>query len=97
MIFPISDPPSGRVSFSNVTFDQHTIDSAATPSSDFYLRSGLKQSFDDLMVEVPKPAHLDPPEEPEPLPFLALDRAVELDLTLIVFWKVGGRIDVWRF
>ena len=74
-----------------MTFDQHQIHSAAAPCADFYSSELSAVSFDDYSVVVPKSAvGLEVVDnEPQPSPFQALDHALQLDLTLIVLWKVS--------
>ena len=80
----------GDLVFSNVTFDQHQIHSAATPCSDFYFRSLPLKSLDVVVEPQPNPA-LIPMENHrtiKPPDFQGLDKAVHVGLTMIVLWKV---------
>ena len=77
--------------FTNVTFDQHQIHSAAPPCSGFYSRTLNAMSFESCRSEIPKGNlglnHSDSVIDVNP--FIALDQALETDLTLIVLWKVS--------
>ena len=75
-------------SYAEFTYSSLQIDSASCPCSDFYARSRLNTKFDNVEVEPPKPAHI-PIIRPSTAPnFSSLNKALDVDLTLIVLWKV---------
>ena len=74
-----------------MTFDQHQIHSAAAPCAEFYSSELSSVNFDDYHVVVPKSAVGLEVTDHKAItnPFQALEEALQLDLTLVILWKVS--------
>ena len=88
-----TDNGSAGIVFTNVTFDQHQIDSASTPCSDFYFRCDRTPKFEDLDLEGSSPTIAEAAVAEGESHLLALEKALAVDLTLIVLWKVSAGQD----
>ncbi|XP_064640195.1 trafficking protein particle complex subunit 8-like isoform X2 [Lineus longissimus] len=74
-----------EVVFTNVTFDQHQVHSAATPCADFYFRSQPTPPLEAIENQIPK--HMLPTPAPSLPTFEELEEALYAKMTLVAIWK----------
>ncbi|CAH1780178.1 unnamed protein product [Owenia fusiformis] len=74
--------------FTNVTFDQHQIDSVASPCADFYLRSKAIKSLEEYMDEEPEQYSKEGSQiVDQGQKWDGLECTTQIGLSLIILWK----------